>query len=228
MQRKRKTQSNNDELQKLRRENTSLRIKLNLSRSKDDQSAHESKSYFSYLWGIVKRHSAYRLFERASAYFSRFRLISHTFKIAAFIFLAIETSAVFLIAVGIILLVFPPILLLFIIQLLLSASRFSADTFRLKETIDKKSVIILFPQRHAEYGYNSFMGRNARELASRGYAVIAVSPFLVSSKGFGKTKKYFINLRKESEGVISIKRQYFFFIKKNLLNTHKERVIFIF
>lgn len=228
MQKKRTSTSNSDELQRLRRENSVLKTKLNLSGVHDRKAAEESKGYFTYLRNTVKRHSAYKLFERASAYFSRFRLISHTLKITAFIFIAIETSAVFLIAAAIILLVIPPILLVFVIQFVLSASKYTSDTTKLKEIISQKSVICLFPQKNAEFGFDSFMGRNARELSSRGYAVIAVSPFFISGKGFGKRHVYFINFRNESEGVTSIKRQYFFFIKKKLLNAHNKRVIFIY
>ena len=133
-----------------------------------------------------------------------------------------------LIGVGIIFLVLPPILLLFVLQFVLSASRYAADTAKLKKAINGKSIILLFPQKHAEYGFHSFTARNARDLVSRGYAVIAVSPFFISSKGFSQTKRPFVNLKNEDGGFVYIKRQFFFFIRERLLNHHKERVIFIY
>ena len=216
------------ELDRLRRENAFLRSQLRVADAKEADALDGGKGYFSYLWEKVKAHSAYRFFERASYFFSRFRLISHAIKIAALIFLAVQTSAVLLIAVSILSLVLPPLVLLFSVQFILSAARYHGDSKIFSEFSSGKKIIFLFPARQTSFFRESFFAKNALELTSHGYAVVIVSPFFISQKSiFGNCRPY-VNLRRECHGITSIRRQYFFFIKKQVLKSHTERIIFIY
>lgn len=217
-----------NELDKLRRENAFLRSQMRSADAKESSALDGSKGYFSYLWKKVKAHSAYRLFERASYFFSRFRLISHAIKIAALILLAVQTSAVLLIVVSILSLVLPPIILLFSVQFILSAARYPGDSKNFFDSTAGKKIIFLFPTRQTNFDAESFFAKNAVELASRGYAVTVVSPFFLSPKSISENRRPYVNLRRECDGITSIRRQYFFFIRKQVLKSHRERVIFIY
>lgn len=227
---KRGIKSNNShELERLRRENAFLRSRVKSTVTKDESTAlFESKGYFSYLWKVIKSHSAYKLFEKYSGYFSRFRLISRIIRISAFIFIALQTSAILFIAAVILAVVIPPIILGFAALLLLSAVRLRRDGRLLRKKIAGKKVILFFPPRHCELGVGSFLYRNISELADRGYAVIAVSPFMISQRGLSESKKPYANIRIEGERIFTVRRQYFFFINKRILQKHEKRVIYIY
>ena len=229
MTKKEKKSNNSQELERLRRENAFLRSRVQSAAAKDEAGAlFESKGYLSYLWKVIKAHSAYKLFEKYNGYFSRFRLISRIIKISGFIFIALQTSAILFIAAVILAVVIPPIILGFAALLLLSAVRLPHDGRLLTEKISGKKVIIFFPPRHCEFGNGGFLYRNISELASRGYAIIAVSPFMISQKRIFQSQKSYSNIRLEDEKIFTVRRRYFFFINKRILQKHEKRVIYIY
>lgn len=228
MKNTRRKSNNSQEIERLRRENAILRSRIQSETSKGESNAlFESKGYFSYLWKVIKAHSVYKLFEKYNGYFSRFRLISRVIKISAFIFIALQTSAILFISAVILSVVIPPIILGFATLLLISAARLPHDGKLLEEMIADRKVIILFPPRHCKFGCGGFLYRNICELADRGYAVIAVSPFMLSPKGVSESQRLFANIRIEDEKIFTIRRQYFFFINKRILQKHEKRVIYI-
>ena len=217
------------ELKRLKRENAFLRSRIQSADVKENADPIlESQNYFSYLWKVIKAHSAYKLFEKYNGYFSRFRLISRVFKISAYIFIALQTSAILFFAVALLAIIIPPIIAGFSTLLIISAIKFPRDAKLLEKRISDKKVILFFPPKQCELGQDGFLFRNASELASRGYALIAVSPFLLSSLSLSGSKRLYANIRADTEEIFTIRRQYFFFINKKILKKHQKRVIYIY
>jgi hypothetical protein len=217
------------QLQELRLENAFLRSRIQSVGIKENADPIlESGNYFSYLWKLIKAHSAYKLFEKYNGYFSRFRLISRVFKISAYIFIALQTSAILFFAVALLAVIIPPIIIGFSALFIISAIKFPKDAKFLEKKLSGKKVILLFPPRHCNFSADSFLSKNASELADRGYAVIAVSPFVLSSLTLSGSKKLYANLHAHTKGIFTIRRQYFFFINKRILKNHQKRVIYIY
>ena len=214
------------ELKRLRKENNFLRTRLGTKSGSSDP--QKSKGYLSYLKERAQSHTVYKATETITRYFSKFRLVALIFKILGLVAIAIEASA-FLFAFVILLAIFlPPVLLFFPIILLLSAAKFKRDDAVLFETAKNSAVIIFFLSPQGKYDKGDFFYRNALDFASRGYLVLAVSPYTLSRQGISGQKKYFLNARREGENVFVIRQQYFFHIKRNHLKDDNKKTIYVY
>lgn len=216
------------EIQRLEAENAFLRAHVQLATSEHSTHANDSNGYFSYLWQLTKNNSLYKLIKRLTNYFSKFRLISLLLRLFRYIAIAIETSAVIFIFITVLAFLLPPIVFGSLIVFICSVSRFYHDIKQINENAAEKKVIIYFLGRQQPYMKDSFFGRNALELSQNGYCVIVISPFIMSPKGFFDTKKYYFNVRKEADGVFTVRQHYFFYLRKNFLNSHQKRLIYVY
>lgn len=216
-----------ERIKRLEAENAFLRLRTSSAAHDADETSHRG-GYLSYLWQSAKRHTLYRGVERLTKYFSRFRLISHLLKLVGIIAIAVETSAVIFIISVFAAIILPPTALIFPGIFLCSAFSFKRDTERLVSELGDSKIIVWFIPRQYRYGSDSFFYRNALELSSRGYTVIAVTPFILSAKGLTDSKKYFLNLRRESNGVFIIRHQYFFHIRKKLLGDSIRKTTYVY
>ena len=218
-----------NEIKHLKREKAFLLSRVQAISSEGNlETVPDNKSYFAYLKEKIKSHSIYRIFEKGSRFFSKFRLIALIFKIISFVTIAIQTSAFIFIAIVVILIILPPIVIGFAVIFICSAARYSHDTADILEAIKGKKIMIIFTQRHFNFQSDSFFYRNALNLTSRGYTVIAVSPFMLSSKGISGSKDFYLNRKREADGIFTLRLQYYFFIKKKIFEKHRERLIYIY
>ncbi|MBQ8345954.1 MAG: hypothetical protein IJY42_06800, partial [Clostridia bacterium] len=65
---------------------------------------------------------------------------------------------------------------------------------------------------------NPFLMENAKDLASRGKAVVVVSPYRISPKGLNGSRKLYFTAREEFPAVYLIRRYYFFSFRKHVLD----------
>jgi len=221
----RKEQRLRERIKRLEAENAFLRSKASTTTDESVLPRHKG-GYFSYLLKNAKGHALYRLIERLTKYFSRFRLISHIFRFTGLVMIAVETSAVLFVIVAAAAVLLPLAALIFPVLFLCSALLFKRDSRTLDAEIKESKAIVWFIPRQYRTSDNSFFLRNAQELSERGYTVIAVTPFILSPIGITSSRRYFLNIRREGKGLFVIRQQYFFYIKSRLLKSRNS--IFIY
>lgn len=213
------------EIARLKAENAFLRAQIS---TRAANPAHTETSYLRYLWTSAKEHSAYKAAKKLAGYFSKFRLISFILKALSYVAVVLETGVSLFAATFISAILLPPALITLPLIFICAALRFRRDDRRVQASIGDKRAIIIFLDKQYPFGSDTFCYRSARELLHRGYAVIAVSPFLLSTKGLCNRKKPYLNCRIEENGILLIRRQYFFHFKKNFSGPTDQKIILVY
>ena len=244
-----------DENQRLKEENKQLREKINkiqgeldrlrsdtgTTMAKDDVSRlwqgryqfsllMSSKSYPSYSARLIRNTSAWGFASKGLKYFRRFRLLSAVLRWITRI-VALAESGVVLVASLSVFLVALPFLIVFAIFSLTAALFRRRNALReLKQRLKNKKIYVLFASREQIKRKNSKKGyfySNAKELASDGSAVIIVSPFFFSKKGFEKSD-FYVTAREEYENIYLVRKIFFFILRRKVLQKVASNYITIF
>ncbi len=88
----------------------------------------------------------------------------------------------------------------------------------LRQELEGKHLRVFFPPRGASLEEGSFFLRQARAMAEEsGVAVLIVSPYSLSRRGVGKKRSYF-TARRDGTDLYMVRRPYFFFVRKRVLD----------
>lgn len=163
---------------------------------------------------------SYRLWQKLLLNLRRIRLISFFIRIIGWIFTLLQTGTLVLLST-VILFVALPLILAFLLGVAFAALIDTRKSFkRLSAALQDKRVYVLFCVNGA------FAEANARALASDpSLAVLAVSPYRISSGGFHRSKRY-VNMRQEGERLFLIRRHFYFFVRKHLLKPDQTALIY--
>ena len=222
---KKKLRKLKKEIRRLEQKNAELSALLEIS---ENVKLGKEAGYFRYLWNELRKNKFFLVFLKVGKIFTKFRLVSLVFKIIGAIIIAVETSTVIFIGAVFLAILLPPSLIYFLSVYLYALITFKRDIRKTLEAAEGKKIIFMFPSRSQKLSKDSFFYRNARELADRGYLIISVSPFLVSSSDISGNKKIYANQKATESGLITVRRQYFFQIKKKFLKDHPKRTIFLY
>ncbi len=178
-----------------------------------------AKNYLLYSARLIKSTSAWSFASKGLKYFRRFRLLSAILRWVTRLVVLAE-SGVALVASLSIFLVALPFLLIFALFCLTAAlfRRRNALT-ELGQRLNDKKVYMLFASREQikrKNSQNGYFYSNARELASNGSAVIIVSPFFFSKKGFEKTD-FYVTAREENTNIYLVRKIFFFILRRKVI-----------
>lgn len=98
---------------------------------------------------------------------------------------------------------------------------------KLRQALDGRRVRVFIPPRGGALNANSFFIRNARAMADEGVAVIVVTPYLVSARGLGGRGGFF-TARREADGLYLVRRHYFFFLRRHVLDSLEEPITVVY
>lgn len=173
---------------------------------------YRKSSFLRYLWESVLESAPIQVIDRIIRYLRRIRVI----RMIATILLAL--SAV--IAVAVVSAAMLPFLLFVIALLTLLAFLRSRRMNRiLKRELGNCRIRIMVPPRGGSLTRGSFFIRNAYAMAEEDKtAVIVVSPYLLSTRGLGGRGNFF-TARKEAHSLFLVRRHYYFFLRKRVLDT---------
>ena len=174
---------------------------------------------------------AYRLFTKAPLYthgkhlflyIRRLRTIALILRILTLLFTVLQTGALVLLSAALFLVILPILAILMLTVLLGAWIGSGRANKRLSKELKGKKIYILFltPQK------NPFLEGNAKDLASRGDAVVVVSPYTISPKGLSGSKKLYFTAREEFPSVFLIRRYYFFSFRKHVAK--KDGIAYLF
>lgn len=189
-----------------------------------------AKSYPMYSARLIRSTSAWSFADKGLKYFRRFRLLSYVFHYITKLIVLAE-SGVALVASLSVFLVALPFLILFAVFSLTAALFGRRNALReLEQKLRGKKVYILFASREQIKRDNSSSGffySNAKDFSKDGSAVIIVSPFFFSKKGFEKSD-FYVNARQESENIYTVRKIFFFILRRKVIEKVTNNYIIIF
>lgn len=187
------------------------------------------RSYSAYLMGLIANTSVFKLYRKFLDYLRKYSFITTTLKIVSFIFTFLETSAVFILAASFFVVSLPLTFLVGYAALLLTMFGKRRAKRKVKKAIEDKKVTILFPQRGKALSEDSFFAGMTRDICRRtGGVAIVVSPYFYSTRGISKSKRLFLSMRDESNGILLVRRHFFFSLKRRILKDKRNDITVIY
>lgn len=182
----------------------------------EDCAAHPTltahRHFTAYLYHIFTHAPLYLHWKRLLAHVRRFRTVAFIFRVIGILITVLETGAL-VILTTVLFLILLPILSALMLGILITARVDSRRANQaMKTALEGKRTYLFFLPKDT----SAFFFANAQSLAAKGAAVILISPYWISAKGFRKGHFYF-TVRRESENIFLIRRYYFFSLRKNVL-----------
>jgi len=147
----------------------------------------------------------------------------------SFLFILIETATLFVVSTS-------AFLVLLVLTVLASHSlaliTFATRKRRTEEyrtLFEGKTVTLFYPPKHRAFEKDSFFSGMVAEMASADNSIsVIVSPFMFKSTGLNKSKKAYLNAREDGENIIIVRRNYYFSLKKKIIDTKAASVTEIY
>lgn len=169
--------------------------------------------FLGYLHGWITSAPLYAQWARLISYIRRFRTITFLLRTLGILLTVLQTGALVLVGTALFLVLLPSAAALMLGILLTALLESRRSNRYLRSHIAGRAVTVLFLSAEE----NTFALGNACDLASRGRVVLAVSPYLISSRGLGTRKSFYCTLRQERKNVFIIRKYYFFSLRKHVL-----------
>ncbi len=221
-----------EKVKKLERELQRLRSDMGYERAGDSisklwhgryqfSSVMAEKSYIRYSVKLARSTYAFGLANKVIKYFRRFRLLSTLLRWVTRLVVLAESGVALVASLSVFIVALPFVLVLALFSLVALLFRGRRVVKSLGEKLKDKRVYILFASREQIKRKNSEKGyfySNARSLASNGSAVIIVSPFFFSKKGF-EGSNYYVTAREEGEGenIFLVRKTFFFMLRRRVI-----------
>lgn len=237
---KRENAGLNRRINELENEINRLRFDMGFEVGKDDisklwyqevkrASAMSSRGYLGYVASSVKGTSVWSFFRKGIRHFRRFRLLSFLFRMATKIAVFAESGVALVAWLSFSLFMLPFILVLAIVTFIIGIFRSRKTNGILLEKLRDKKVYVLFADRKQlpkNRDQESFLRKNAEDLARDGSVVVVVSPYYFSSRGLGEDRAY-VTARREFEGVYIVRKNYFFMLRRRVIKTVAAEIVVI-
>lgn len=166
----------------------------------------------------ISEAGAYKKWQNLLSYIRRFRTVSFFLRIVSGIFTFLQTGTLVVLTTAILFVLLPLLLLSLGILLLLTARDLRRSARRLLPQIGDKAVYVFF-------SVGGFGIHTARELAQNGAVVLILSDDLLPPL-HRESKRLYLNLWQESNGVFFVRRHFYLHIKKKLRDTAEFSLIF--
>ncbi len=189
----------------------------------DEAQLFRTKGYFSYLIAQMKQNSFYQMWKKFILYFRRIGLVSIILQAAGYIFMLVQSGAVFLLA----LLILPVILLVAVGVYLTARLCDKHDNRKLKHAVRETNVYIFFPTRTAEFSHGTFWKSNIYSFKeTENNCVFVVSPYFFSGKGLFQKHNFYLNYTEEAPRLYLVRKHYFFSLRRILHSCKRVTLIY--
>ena len=187
------------------------------------------KHYTTYLIALISNTSVFRLYKKIVSVLKKYTLITVSLRIAAYILTAIQSSAIFVVALSLFVVSLPVTFIFGYLALILSFFGRRRVIKRTKEMISDRAVTVFFAQRGDSLTKDSYFAGMIKDHTERtGCVSVIISPYFLSSKGISGSKKLFFIMREEEKDVIVIRRHFFFSLKKLLFKNMNDSLTMIY
>lgn len=190
---------------------------------------YAKKSYTAFLVSLISATSVFKLYKRIVGIVKKYTLVTFSLKIATYILAAVQSSAIFVVALSVFLISLP---FTFIIGYSATLLSFFAKKRMLKKAsriLCGKRIAVFFPSRGAFLTKSSFFAGTVRDWRDRysGIAII-VSPYIFSKRGISAAPKAFTLMREEEKDILIIRRHFYFALSKKILKKQEESLTEIY
>lgn len=179
--------------------------------------------FLAYAYDAVTHTPLWLHWRSLLTYVRRARTVAWTLRIISFVFLALRAGTLVLLATALILVILPA-LVATMLAILLTARLESRRTNRLLlKTTQGRRVCVLFLTANAPC---AFLSGGARDLVERGYTVILVSPYWISTRGMLERGRFYCTARAEAEQIYLVRRYYFFSLRKHVIAKRESTYVY--
>lgn len=242
------------ELRRIRRENKLLRseirrLKLKYSYIKDPVWAKSKKTYaiyfkqsaakdklFSknnfaaYLVSSLKDNSFFLYYQRVIYFLKKYTVIRATLGILAFLWAFLQSSALFVLFTGTMAITLPLTLIFSYVALIFTFNQRRKLNRAILSKAKNKKITVLFPSKGRAFEKGSYFGAMVADISkNEDTIVIIVSPYFFSPKTIlSYRKKPYLNAGDIISNIITVRKHYYFSLKKHLLDHNTDNLTFIF
>jgi len=180
-------------------------------------------SYAAYLLASLRATSLWGLWQRWLTLIRRWRLLSTVLRWSVILLGWLETSAIFLLTVTVLLAAGLPLLLCGAVMLLLGLAQHHRCSRMLGHCLAGQQICVCIAQRGA-FAPGSYFGGMVRALAAReNCTVLIVSPYFWRS--FGRP---YVTLRRDGMRLFTLRRHYYFALRRRILLPNRAHVTIIY
>ena len=221
-----------EQLRRLKRENKALKKRLHaLEKGKNisppdvegNGSCYSANNYFSYLLARMREKSFYATVRK---YLKPSLWVTRIFRIGVILYQYLQAGAFVLLYTAAFILIVPILLAVTLLTLALTLILRKQNTKGLLNVLCEE-VVFIIPD--GKDGFDKeFIKHKCKEFGEK--TVLVVSPFFLSKKGVGESKKMYVCYRKEADNVYILRNYFFFYFRKRLQKTylHKTEEIYLY
>lgn len=189
-------------------------IRRAFSSAAEGQRLIRHRTFLTYVYDAVTHTPLWSHWSTLLTYFRRVRMIALILRIISLLFAALQAGALVLLAAALLLVLLPAAILAMLTVLLVAWVGARGASRRIQKETEHRRVCVFFPSANAS---NAFLLANARDLVRRGYTVILVSPYWISSRGLRARGRFYCTVREESEHLYLVRRYSFFRLRRDVL-----------
>lgn len=226
------------EILRLRRENRMLRRRLGedvtFHAGRDEPSPEERlrlsafrnepyNSYFSYLVSRVTHSESWRLVNTVTRLSRRYLFLARTARMALYLWRIIDAGAALVVMVAVFAILLPVLLTAALATLIISLVSSRSANAKIKAELERD--VTVFFAGDGQMQKNGFFAGTVREAAARG-TVIVVSPHFFDPRGLGG-RGYYVCTRREEPGVWLVRRSYYYYLRRTLLEGYAGKITYV-
>ncbi len=190
-----------------------------LERRSDVEYMYSKKNYPAFMCAQLKHTSFFHIYNRVITVFRRYSFITTSLKVFSIVFLLIEATLLVFVSTSVFIASLLSILFfsqIFALFTVFSRRRHNREN---SERLKGKKVCVFFPPRDRAFDYGSYFSGLVRE-ASKGEDKIAVivSPYTIKSVGLDKSRHIYFICRGDGKNVLLVRRNYWFSMKKRVVD----------
>ena len=190
-----------------------------LQKTLDVYRKSQQKSILGDLLSTLKEARPWRIWQRILSYFRRARAISFFFRTVGWILTILRTGTLLLLTTVLFFILLPVLLSAAVGFLLAAFLDMKKSLSKLQKAIGERHVWVFFSV--GRFGYASAM----KEAEGESHLCLIVSPHWISAKSNG-SRKFYLNLRAESENCYLVRRYFYRFLRKKLLTSDQLTLVY--
>ena len=190
-----------------------------LQKTLDVYRKSQQKSILGDLLSTLKEARPWRIWQRILSYFRRARAISFFFRTVGWILTVLRTGTLLILTTVLFFILLPLLLSVAVGFLLAAFLDMKKSLSKLQKAIGERRVWVFFSV--GRFGYASAM----KEAEGESHLCLIVSPHWISAKG-GGSRKFYLNLRAESENCYLVRRYFYLYLRKKLLTSDQLTLVY--
>ena len=190
-----------------------------LQKTLDVYRKSQQKSILGDALTTLREARPWRIWQRILSYFRRARAISFFFRTVGWILTVLRTGTLLLLTTVLFFILLPVLFSVAVGFLLAAFLDMKKSLSKLQKAIGERHVWVFFSI--GKFGFENAM----REAEGESRLCLIVSPHWISAKG-NESRKFYLNLRAESENCYLVRRYFYLHLRKKLLDSDRLTLVY--